>query len=197
MLRWYPSLVGIAKRLATWDDLRAQPEGVRAEVLRGEIVTPPAPLPRHSSVQRKLARAIGGPFDDDDGAGGPGGWWILLDVDVRLSPHDIVRPDLAGWKRPRLPAPWDQQPIDTVPDWIAEILSSDPSTDRVRKRRLYARAGVAHYWILDPVARTIEALELDERGLWVERGVYDVESVTRIAPFDAIELDVARLFPPA
>jgi hypothetical protein len=55
---------------------------------------------------------------------------------------------------------------------------------------------VPHYWILDPVARSLEALELDERGLWVERGVYDVESTARIAPFDAIENDVARLFPP-
>jgi Uma2 family endonuclease len=191
-------MVDTAKRLATWDDLRALPEDARGEVISGVLVTPPAPLPRHSSVQRKLSRVIGGPFDDDDGSGGPGGWWILLEVDVRLSPHDIVRPDVAGWKRNRLPDPWDTQPIDVVPDWIAEVLSTDPSVDRVRKRRLYAKARVPHYWILDPVpvARSLEALELDENGLWVERGVFDVESTARIAPFDAIEVDVARLFPP-
>jgi Uma2 family endonuclease len=185
-----------AKRLASWEDLRALPEGTRGEVLGGVLVTPPAPLPRHSSVQRKLSRVIGGPFDDDDGRGGPGGWWILLEVDVRLSPHDIVQPDVAGWKRSRFPDPWDVQPIDVVPDWVAEVLSADPSVDRVRKRRLYAKARVGHYWILDPVARSLEALELDERGLWVERGVYDVESVARIAPFEAIEIDVASLSPP-
>jgi hypothetical protein len=125
-----------AKKLATYDDLLALPEDVKAEVIHGVLVKPPAPLPRHSSVQRKLARYVGGPFDDDDGAGGPGGWWILLEVDVRLGLHDIVRPDLAGWRRERLPDPWDTRPIDVVPDWICEIVSpSNAGTDRVTKRQ--------------------------------------------------------------
>ncbi len=187
-----------AGKPATYEDLLALPEGVKGEIIEGSLVLPPAPLPRHSYVQAALARAIGGPFDADDGRGGPGGWWILFEVDVRLSKHDIVRPDAAGWKRDRLPDPWDKQPIEVVPDWIGEVLSSDPSTDRVRKRRLYARAGVPHYWILDPVGRSLEALELDTtRGLWVERGVFDADTTTRIPPFEAIEIELARLFPPA
>ena len=59
-------------------------------------------LPKHSKAQRALGRFVGGPFDDDDGRGGPGGWWIFVEVDVALSVHDIVRPDLAGWRRERL-----------------------------------------------------------------------------------------------
>jgi Uma2 family endonuclease len=159
-------------------------------------VTAPAPLPRHSKAQRALARFIGGPYDDDDDRGGPGGWWILLEVDVRLSPHDIVRPDLAGWKRERLPSPWDQRPIDVRPDWICEILSpSNAVLDRVTKRKLYADKGVPFYWIVDPHVRTLEAARLD-RGRWVEVGSYDDTAVARIEPFDAIELEVGRLFPP-
>ncbi len=185
-----------AKR-GSYEDLLALPEGVRAEIIEGSLVLPPAPRPRHSYAQGSLVRTIGGPFDGDDGRGGPGGWWILGEVDVGLSKHDIVRPDVAGWKRARLPSSWDAQPIDVSPDWIAEVLSSDPAVDRVRKRRLYARAKIPFYWIIDPVARSLEALELDEeRGLWVERGVYDAESVARIPPFDSIEIEVARLFPP-
>ena len=80
-----------ARKLATFDDLAGLPETVVAEVLSGALVTPPSPLPRHARAQRALGRFVGGPYDDDDGRGGPGGWWILLEVDVRLSPHDIVR----------------------------------------------------------------------------------------------------------
>ena len=60
-----------ARKPATYDELLALPEGERAEILEGVLVTPPAPLPRHALAQRTTARFIGGPFDDDDGRGGP------------------------------------------------------------------------------------------------------------------------------
>jgi hypothetical protein len=60
---------------------------------------------------------------------------------------------------------------------------------------LYARAGVAHYSLIDPEARVLEALSL-RGGSWVELGVYDDSATARIAPFDAIELEVGRLFLP-
>lgn len=105
-----------ASKLATYADLRALPDDVRAEIIAGEVHTSPSSLPRHSRVQRSLGRFIGGPYDDDDGRGGPGGWWIFVEVDVELSPHDIVRPDLCGWRRERLPDPGDIRPITVVPD---------------------------------------------------------------------------------
>lgn len=188
-----------AKKLATWEDLALLPAGDRAEIVHGVLVTPPAPLPRHSSVQGKLRRVIGGAFDDDDGAGGPGGWWIFLEVDVRLTKHDIVRPDLAGWRRNRLESPWDVRPIDVVPDWICEITStSNAGHDRVTKRELYAHHGVAHYWIADPAARTLETLRLDSSTKrWVDAGAFDASSSrARIAPFEELEIDLSRLFPP-
>lgn len=184
-----------AKRLATFDDLLGLPEDARAEVIAGVVVTAPAPLPRHSRAQGALRRFVGGPFDDDDGRGGPGGWWILLEVDVRLTPHDIVRPDLAGWRRDRLPQPWDVRPIDTRPDWVCEIVSpSNAALDRVTKRKLYA-AGIPHYWIVDPDARTLEAFRLSGER-WLDAGSYDERATARIEPFDAVELEVGRLFPP-
>jgi Uma2 family endonuclease len=188
-----------AKKLATYADLLALPEGARGEIISGALVVPPAPLPRHSSVQRKLGRFVGGPFDDDDGVGGPGGWWIFIEVDVRLSMHDVVKPDLAGWRRERLLNPWDVRPIDVVPDWICEIISpSNADTDRVMKRRLYAASGVAHYWIADPTARTLETYRLDvATKRWVDSGAFDATAVERIPPFEAVELDLGRVFPPA
>jgi Uma2 family endonuclease len=184
-----------AHKPATYADLLALPEDVKAEILGGTIVTSPAPLPRHSRVQGALRRFIGGPFDDDDGYGGPGGWWIFVEVDVELAPHDVVRPDLAGWRRTRLPQP-DHRPIRVVPDWMCEIASpSTAARDRVAKRNLYARHGVAHYWLVDPEARTLEALALRD-GVWVDAGTFDETALARIPPFEAVELPVGRLFLP-
>jgi Uma2 family endonuclease len=185
-----------ATRGATWEDLLALSEDVRAEVLGGQLLTMPAPLPRHSRAQRSLGRVVGGPYDDDDGIGGPGGWWIFVEVDVRFDPHEIVRPDLSGWLRERLPDPGEVRPIDVVPDWVCEVVSpSTASRDRVAKRALYARFGVPYYWLVDPEARAIEALRLVE-GRWLELGVFGDGDRVCIEPFEAVEIDVSRLFLP-
>lgn len=184
------------RELATYDDLLALPEEIRGEVVHGILRIQPGTTPRHSKVLGAVGRFVGGPFDDDDGYGGPGGWWILPGVDVRLGPHDIVRPDLAGWRRARLPAPWDVRPIDVVPDWICEITSpSNARYDRVTKARLYAAAGVPSLWLIDPTDRVLEALQLDAAA-WREAGRFSDGDVSRIPPFEGIELDVGRLFPP-
>ncbi|MCU0673256.1 MAG: Uma2 family endonuclease [Myxococcota bacterium] len=185
-----------AERFATWEDLLAYPEDVRVELIGGSIVTAPAPLPRHSKPQRGIGRFIGGPFDDDDGHGGPGGWWIFLEVDVRFSPHDVVRPDLAGWRRERLPKPGDVRPIDVRPDWVCEILS--PSTtrvDRVDKAALYHRAGVPWLWLVDPIDRTIEVREHGPKG-WIVVSAVAAPDVVRLPPFEAAEVPLDRIFLP-
>jgi Uma2 family endonuclease len=186
------------RKPATYADLLALSEDVRAEILDGEVVVSPSALSDHARVQRSLGNFVGRPFDDDDGRGGPGGWWILVEVDVQLADHQVVRPDVSGWLRTRLPDPRRTRPIAVTPDWVCEVISpSRPKQDRVRKRRIYAAHGVAHYWIADPEAGTLEALRLDaERGEWRETGAYDDESTARIAPFEAVELEIGRLFFP-
>lgn len=189
-------MASTAKKQSTYDDLKALPEALRAELIGGAIVAMPSVLPRHSKAAGAVRRFIGGPYDDDDGHGGPGGWWIFQGVDVRMGAHDVVRPDVAGWRRVRPQDHGEVRPIDVVPDWICEVLSpSNAAQDRVKKRRLYALTGVAYYWLLDPGERTLEALELHD-GAWVELGAYDDSAVARIPPFADIELDVGRSFLP-
>ncbi len=187
-----------AAKLATYDDLLAEPGDTHAEIIDGVIVAPPAPLPKHARAQRNTGELIGGPFDPNGDGQGPGGWWILPEVEVRLAALTVVRPDLSGWRRGRLPSPWDVRPIDVAPDWVCEILSpSNAAHDRVTKRRLYAAHEIPYYWIIDPEARTLEALRFDRATQgWFEVGSYDDESVARVEPFDAIELEVGRIFVP-
>lgn len=182
-----------ARKRATWEDLLAAPEGGSTEVVGGEIVTRARPLARHSRVQRALGRFVGGPFDDDEE---PGGWWILLEPDVRLDVHDIVEPDLAGWRRERMIELAESRPIEIVPDWICEVLSpSNHRHDRLLKMPLYLRSGVPHAWLVDPDARTLEAYEARD-GAWVLLGVWGDGDRAAIRPFHAVTLDVGRLFTP-
>ena len=179
-----------AVKLATYDDLLALSEDVRAEVIQGALQLLPSSSPNHSRIQRALSRFLGGPFDDDDGFGGPGGWWIFVETDVQLSRHNMT-----GLRRARLPDP-SPRPIRIAPDWVCEVLSpSNQRHDRITKRRLYAEHGVAFYWIIDPVERTLEALELKE-GRWVELGMFGDDESPSVAPFEAIELPIGRLFLP-
>jgi Uma2 family endonuclease len=185
-----------APKLATYQDLLRLADDVRAEILAGDIVTAPAPLPKHSKAQRALGGFIGRPFDDDHEHGGPGGWWIFIEVDIQFAAHDVVRPDLSGWRRERLADPGEQRPIEVTPDWVCEVLSpSTAARDKVAKRKLYAKHGVRHYWIVDVDARTLEAFEL-RRGQWVLLDSYDDASAARIPPFEQVELAIGRLFLP-
>ncbi len=191
----YPRRMGKAPHRATDEDLLALDEKRRAEVVEGRVVMLPSPSGEHQLVQGALRFLVGGPYHDGHGRGGPGGWWILSDLDVRFATHLILRPDLVGWRREHLASPRGR-PIEVRPDWVCEVVSpSNASHDLVTKRRLYAEHGVPHYWLVDPLVRTLTALTLRD-GLWVEDGVFDDNDVARIAPFEAVELEVGRLFLP-
>ena len=91
------------------------------------------------------------------GDGGPGGWWIIDEPELHLS-EDIVVPDIAGWRRVRMPEIPTTAYFTLVPDWVCEVLS--PSTrkfDLGGKRAVYAREGVRHLWLVDPDDRSLAA----------------------------------------
>ena len=176
---------------ATYDDVLNAPEHKVAEILDGELFLSPRPSPRHAVASSRLTMELR-PFDDEGGT--PGGWWILDEPELHLGEHVVV-PDLGGWRRERLPAIPDEAHFTLAPDWVCEVLS--PSTERVdrtRKLRIYAEAGVAHAWLVNPAERTLEVLRLRD-GAWTILGVYGDDDVVRVAPFEAIELSLRRLWP--
>ena len=109
--------------------------------------------------------------------------------------REVAVPDIAGWTRARLPRMPDDQRFDVVPDWLCEILSpSTESKDRRIKMPLYARYGVPHVWLVDPVARTLEVFVLDE-GAWKATGAYrGDQSGVRAEPFTEVAIDLASLW---
>lgn len=178
---------------ATYGDIARYPEGERVEIIAGEISVTPRSRAAHGVVQSGLSWAVGGRFHFTDD---PGGWWIVVEPEVALAPHEVYIPDLAGWRRERVPILPDDVPLAIVPDWVCEVTS--PATardDRLRKADGYLAGGVPFYWLVDIDARLIEALAARE-GAWVRLGAWGEEARARIPPFDAVELDLTRLFPP-
>jgi Uma2 family endonuclease len=178
-------------RRATYEDLLRVPDHLVAEIVDGELYTSPRPALRHALAGSSLGDELVAPFQK--GRGGPGGWWILDEPELHLA-SDILVPDLAGWRRGRLPVVPDEPYLTLAPDWLAEILS--PSTarlDRVKKLNAYAREQVAHVWLLDPGTRILEVLAL-EQGRWVIHATFGQDERVRAAPFDAIEIDLAELW---
>ncbi len=167
-----------------------------AEVIDGELFTMPRPRPSHARGAGRLLRSLA-PFDDDDGD--PGGWVIIIEPELHLGPMpDIVDPDLAGWRRDRFPrGAFDNGApsfIATPPNWICEVLSdSTEAMDRGRKMRIYRREGVEHLWLLDPRASLLEVWRLDG-GRWREVSTWEGHVTVRAEPFEAIELDLGRLW---
>jgi Uma2 family endonuclease len=182
-----------ARQRATYEDVLRAPEGCVAEVLAGTLYTFPRPRLRHARAATVLGEEIGPPFGRR--LGGPGGWVLLDEPELHLGPDpDILVPDLAGWRRERLPVLPDDAYLTIAPDWACEVLSpSTEDVDRAEKMPIYAREGVTHVWLVDPAIRTLEVFRLERAGYVLVR-VYRGDAGVRAEPFDAIELSLGALW---
>lgn len=181
-------------RKATYQDVLDAPPNKVAEVLSGVLYTSRRPASPHARAAMALGRHLGGPFDTDPE--GPGGWWILGEPELHFG-EDILVPDLAGWRRERLPRIEDVPYFTLAPDWVCEVRS--PSTERFDRRgklEAYAREKIGHVWLVEPRSRMLEILRLDTDGKWKLVAVHAEDERPRAEPFDAIELPLGSLWLP-
>jgi len=184
-----------ARRKATYEDILAAPPEMVAEIIDGELILSPRPVPRHARTSAKATRWLDD-FDEDSGdAMRPSGWWILPEPELHLGSHVVV-PDIAGWRRERMPQ-FPEGPFITLPpDWVCEILS--PSTerrDRLAKADIYATAGVAWMWLVHPDHQTLEVYEARD-GLFVRIQWFEGAALVRARPFESRELELGRWWVP-
>ncbi len=182
-----------AEREATYRDVLDAPTHLVAELVAGELVLSPRPAPPHVEAGSRALVGIGGPFGGRSRGGPerPGGWIVWYEPELHLGRHVLV-PDLAGWRRERMPVVPRAPHIALPPDWVCEIVSpSSARHDRVRKLPLYAEFQVKHAWLIDPDARTLEVLRL-ENGRWSFLQAFGGAAKVRAEPFDAVELDIAE-----
>jgi len=176
-----------------YEQLLALPENLTGEIIDGKLYTQPRPKGRHNVAGSSMGASLLPPFQR--GKDGPGGWWILDEPEVHFVRDTVVvAPDLAGWRRERMPEIPEDHRFEVVPDWVCEILS--PSTakkDRTKKLPLYANYGVAYAWLVDPLEKTLEAFRL-EQGHWLLLATLTDDEPVNVEPFDAITFSLADLW---
>jgi Uma2 family endonuclease len=187
-----PELPNLASDVV--EGYRNAPETMVAEIIDGELSLMPRPRLEHARSAGRLGADLDGPFDR--GRGGPGGWVILPEPELRLGPlPDVVVPDLAGWRRERLPEGFITGAFAAVaPDWCCEVLSpSTEKVDRGRKLAIYYREGVGHVWLVSPTLHSVEVYRRADIG-WLLLATFEGDAVVRAEPFDAVPLDLAGLW---
>ena len=177
---------------ATYKDVLDAPGHRVAEIVDGTLYTHPRPAMPHALASSYLGDELVSPFGK--GRGGPGGWWIIDEPELHLG-EDILVPDLAGWRRERMPDYPGTAYVTLAPDWVCEVLSaSTRRLDLHGKRPVYAREGVPYLWLVDPADRTLEAFEL-HGGQWLLIASAKDDEPISIRPFDAITFSLGDLWP--
>jgi len=167
--------------------LGEDPDGIRLELVDGEIEMSPSPLPRHSHVVSQLNYLLIGHMRS--GKGGQ----ILNDSDTVLNEHNVRRPDLAWFSAERKHLV-RATAVEGPPDLAVEIVSpTSVKNDREIKFKGYAEAGIEHYWIIDPQQQTFESFHL--RAGRYEPAAHG-RSADRVhpAPFENLGLNLSELW---
>jgi Uma2 family endonuclease len=182
-----------ARPMTLYEKLEALPEGLTAEIIDDRLYTEPRPAMAHAVAASNLGAELIGPYSR--GRGGPGGWWILDEPEVHfVRKTEVVVPDLAGWRRERVPALPRGEHLGIAPDWICEILSpSTRSKDRDIKMPLFARYGVPYVWLLDPQTYSLETYELRGAELALT-GTFGPDAAPAAAPFEAARFRIMDLW---
>lgn len=153
-------------KVYTYDDYLKLPneECYHYEILDGVLIREPAPYVHHQRVSRRLQRILEDYFAPID----PDGEVFDAPIDVTLSDINVIQPDLIY-----IPGSGseivEEKRVNGAPHLVIEILSTwTRSKDRLKKRSIYQRMGVPHYWVVDPSDETIEAYGLRD-GAYIVR----------------------------
>ncbi len=177
---------GARMNLAEFLDLPVQE--TRCELIDGVVYMAAFPIPDHQFLAMVLSTQLALQIMET-------GLGIVYQVaGVVVSDSSALGPDIVVVRSERVgiigPTVIDGGP----PDIVVEVLSSNRHTDLVRKRQLYAAAGVPEYWILDGDANTLTALELGEDGAYRERAALTSAHTLTTPLFPEFSLPLAQVF---
>ena len=181
-------------KLATAADLATLPGDARAEIIHGVIVEKASPSAEHGASQFRFGTVLGRRIERGPGARWPGGWWFGHEIEVEYETHEVYLHDVVGWRRDRVPQRPTGRPVRIRPDWVCELLSpSNAKRDLIDKFQVLHTNGVPHYWIVDPLERTLIVHRWEPRGYLVVLTAA-AGDVVRAEPFEAVELRLSTLF---
>ncbi|MHB8511893.1 MAG: Uma2 family endonuclease [Actinomycetota bacterium] len=174
------------QRLLTYEDLESFPDdGLRRELLGGELIVSPSPKPRHQRVLGRLYLLVGNHIAQNGG-----GEVFFAPLDVIFSKHDVVEPDLLFIAEDQSEI-LTQKNVQGVPAVVVEVVS-DSRIDRVRKRDVYASFGVPEYVIVDPDSDRVESYTLKD-GAYGKPEIFELGDPFSLKAIPGLTIDVRAL----
>lgn len=180
----------------TYDDFLLFPEdGKRHEIIDGVHYVTPSPNLRHQELVLRLALELGNFLRAHPEAGR----LFIAPLDVVLSYHDVVEPDLlfVGGDQTEILTPAN---IQGAPALVVEIFSkSTRKKDAQTKRRLYERTGVREYWLVDPELDLVQVFRRTDEGRYVRAAELSAEEGHALTTplIDGCAIDLRELFRPS
>ena len=166
------------------------PENQVGEIIHDQLYVQPRPSWLHGQAEGSIIAGLHTLYRRDGGK--TDGWWIIPEPEIHFRrDQEVLVPDIAGWRKARLPTPPKDHRCEVIPDWVCEILS--PSTeqkDRTIKMPLYARYHIPFLWLVHPILKTVEVFMLHQEQ-WQSVGVFSGDTQIVMPPFDTITLDLA------
>jgi Uma2 family endonuclease len=170
-----------------YEDLESFPDdGLRRELIDGELYVSASPIRRHQRVVVRIAAALLAYADEH------GGEVLPAPADVYFARDTVVEPDVVFVGPERVGQLADERYVDIAPDLLVEV--SSPSTrrlDLVKKRALYEREGVAEYWFVDLEAEVIDVYRPDEHGRYGAPATLDEDAVLTCLAAPGLQVPVA------
>ncbi|MCL6635258.1 MAG: Uma2 family endonuclease [Peptococcaceae bacterium] len=177
-----------ARSSYTYADYLTIDDGNRYEVIEGELVLTPSPGFIHQYIAARIESAIRA-FVEENNLG------TVMDApfDVVLSEKVVLQPDVLFISRERYHL-ITEACLKGGPDLVVEVISpTSGRRDRIKKSRLYREYGVKEYWLVDPGAKTVEVLALDDRG-WYQAGAYDEEDILASPLLPGLRVELKEIF---
>ena len=157
------------------------------ELLDGVVIVAAFPIPDHQILTTALAAFLWQQIVE------PGLGIVMHEAGLALWDNSALGPDITVIRAERASIIGDTT-VDGAPDVVIEVLSSNRSGDLVRKRELYAAAGIPEYWVLDGDADSLTQLAQDDDGVYRERAVLTAADTLTTALFPTFILPLSQLF---
>lgn len=183
------------ERRYSYADLLAWDDNTRYELYDGVPVALASPSDVHQSILGELYLQLGNYLKGKKCKA------YLSPFDVRIFEEEGDNPESINTVlQPDLMVVCDQSKVDRhgihgAPDLVIEILS--PATaryDKFVKFRLYQRAGVREYWLVDPSTRTVSVYSLED-GAYHASTVYTADLSVPVGVLDDCQIDLSTVFP--
>ncbi len=180
----------------TFADCLTWNENERIELINGEAVRMAAPSNIHQEISMDIFRQLANYLEGKQCRVYPAPFDVRLFEKEGDTPEDIdtvVEPDITViCDRSKI----DKHGCKGAPDLIIEILSpASLRTDRLVKLRLYQRAGVREYWIVDPENSTVQVLLTDNKGMLLPYEEYGRKDVAKVNVLEGCFIELRKVFP--